>query len=114
MKTRASLFQTISSAPLENQLRKDVSPSVLTWWTAAAFATIVGFSRISYGLFLPSIQANIGGSLSSYGVVNAANFAGYLLGTLALPLLPARAHKQHILLNSGALLLINALILVLL
>ncbi|MBV9231128.1 MAG: hypothetical protein JOZ18_17590, partial [Chloroflexi bacterium] len=76
-----------SSAHTEHEQRYKPASSALTWWAAASFAAIVGFSRISYGLLLSSIRADLRGAYSLYGLVNTANFVGYLLGTLALPLL---------------------------
>ncbi|MBV9228565.1 MAG: YbfB/YjiJ family MFS transporter, partial [Chloroflexi bacterium] len=72
-------------------------------------AAIVGFSRISYGLLLPSIRADLRGAYSLYGLVSTANFVGYLLGTLALPLLLA-LWRNRLKLTVAALLLMNATI----
>ena len=57
---------------------------------AAAFGAILGFARLSYGLLLPSIQADLHGSYAALGLVGSANLAGTLLGTLAVPLLLLR------------------------
>jgi len=59
----------------------------LTWWAAGSFAAILGFSRLSYGLLLPALRADLKGSYSVYGTLGTLNFVGYLLGTLALPLM---------------------------
>ncbi len=59
--------------------------SALTWWAAGSFAAILGFSRLSYGLLLPALRADLGGSYRVYGTLGTVNFVGYLLGTLALP-----------------------------
>lgn len=77
--------------------------SLLTVWAAFAFAVILGFSRLSYGLLLPTIRADLSGSYGSYGLVGTANFVGYLLGTLATPVLLTR-YSNRIRLNLGALL----------
>ncbi|MBO0782714.1 MAG: YbfB/YjiJ family MFS transporter, partial [Ktedonobacteraceae bacterium] len=107
MSTRPLRLSTQSSSPRTEREWQDKSSShSLVWWAAASLAAIVGFSRISYGLLLPSIQANLGGTYSAYGMVSTANFAGYLLGTLVVPLLLTRLRKQ-IMLNSAALLLMD-------
>src|ERR1019366_5419385 len=85
--------------------------SPLTWWAFGAFATIVGFSRLSYGLLLPSLRADLHGSYSAYGLVGTANFVGFLVGTLIMPLILSRFHN-HIRLNTIALLLMNAMMIV--
>jgi MFS family permease len=84
--------------------------SALTWWAAASFASIVGFSRISYGLLLPSIRMDLPGNYGSYGLIGTVNFVGYLLGTLVVPLLLA-SHRDRIKLNSGALVVMNVALL---
>lgn len=81
--------------------------SGLIWWTAAAFAVILGFSRLSYGLLLPSIRADLSGSYGSYGLVGTANFAGYLIGTLLVPPLLTR-YGNRLRLNLFGLFAMNA------
>ncbi|GHO64057.1 MFS transporter [Ktedonobacter sp. SOSP1-52] len=100
------LLTKSSSSRTERERQDKPNSQSLVWWAAASLAVIVGFSRISYGLLLPSIRANLGGAYNAYGMVSMANFAGYLLGTLVVPLLLTRLHKQ-IMLNSAALLLMN-------
>jgi predicted MFS family arabinose efflux permease len=84
--------------------------SPLTWWAAAAFASIVGFSRISYGLLLSSVRMDLRGNYGAYGLIGTANFVGYLLGTLVVPLLLASS-RDRIKLNSGALMVMNVALL---
>jgi MFS family permease len=64
--------------------------SSISLWAAFSFAVILGFSRLSYGLLLPSIRSDLNGSYSVYGLVGTANYAGYLIGTLGAPFLLAR------------------------
>src|SRR3989442_8095089 len=105
------LLPTTNAAPARPEHEQPYEPasSALTWWAAASFAAIIGFSRISYGLLLPSIRADLRGAYSVYGLVSTANFVGYLLGTLVIPLLIAR-YRDLLKLNSGALLLMNGTI----
>ena len=79
----------------------------LTFWAAAVMAATLGFSRLAYGLLLPAMQHDLGGSYSAYGLVASANFIGYLAATLLLPVLLGFSHK-HVQLNTSALLLMNA------
>ncbi|QBD77638.1 YbfB/YjiJ family MFS transporter [Ktedonosporobacter rubrisoli] len=53
--------------------------SPLTWWAAGLMATILGFSRLSYGLLLPALRTSLLGSYSLLGLIGTINFAGYLL-----------------------------------
>ncbi|GAC1358126.1 MAG: YbfB/YjiJ family MFS transporter [Ktedonobacteraceae bacterium] len=76
---------------------------LLTWWAAGSFAVLLGFSRLSYGLLLPALRADLGGSYGVYGVLSTLNFVGYLLGTLATPLLLTRI-QNRLALNTFALL----------
>lgn len=75
---------------------------VLTGWAATSFAVILGFSRLSYGLLLPALRANLHGSYTVFGRVGTANLAGYLVGTLLVPFLAARA-RDRIRLNTLAI-----------
>lgn len=68
--------------------------SPLIWWAACSLATILGFSRLSYGLLLPALRADLGGSYSVYGTLSIVNFVGYLFGTLALPLVLAQTRQR--------------------
>ncbi|HZR43737.1 MAG TPA: YbfB/YjiJ family MFS transporter [Ktedonobacteraceae bacterium] len=70
----------------------------LVWWAVCSFATILGFSRLSYGLLLPALRTDLGGSYSVYGTLGTVNFVGYLVGTLALSLMLAQA-RQRLALN---------------
>lgn len=65
----------------------------ITLWASLLFALILGFSRLSYGLFLPGIQRGIGGSYGELGMLGTVNFVGYLFGTLCLP--PLISLFQH-------------------
>ncbi|MBV8749734.1 MAG: YbfB/YjiJ family MFS transporter, partial [Candidatus Eremiobacteraeota bacterium] len=46
----------------------------------------IGFSRFSYGVMLPALRAEFPASYAAFGLVNALNLAGYLVGTLSAPL----------------------------
>jgi predicted MFS family arabinose efflux permease len=81
--------------------------SAVTIWAALAFAAFLGFSRLSYGLLLPAIRATFPTSYGAFGLVGSANLAGYLLGTLLLPLVAARA-PSRLWLNTRSLLAMNA------
>ena len=65
------------------------------WWGGAAFAALLGFSRISFGLLLPFIKHEFPASYTAYGVVASANFAGYLLALVAMAVLPRRFHDRR-------------------
>jgi len=71
--------------------------SPLVWWAACSIATILGFSRLSYGLLLPALRMDLGGSYSVYGTLGTVNFVGYLFGTLALPLVLAQTRQRFVL-----------------
>lgn len=95
-----------ASDPAKAQPSAGRASSPLTWWAAASFAANLGFSRISYGLLLPSIRMDLRGDYSAYGLIGTANFVGYLLGTLVVPLLLVR-DRDRIRLNSVALTLMS-------
>ncbi|CAG7633019.1 hypothetical protein PAESOLCIP111_03438 [Paenibacillus solanacearum] len=56
----------------------------ITLWASLLFVVILGFSRLSYGMFLPGIQRVIGGSYGQLGILGTVNFIGYLAGSLCL------------------------------
>jgi predicted MFS family arabinose efflux permease len=89
--------------------QKATSP--LTWWAASSFAAILGFSRLSYGLLMPALHVDLAASYSALGLAQTFNYAGYLLGTLALPLLLARM-RNRVLLNIIAMLAMGIAMLV--
>ncbi|EFM12280.1 major facilitator superfamily MFS_1 [Paenibacillus curdlanolyticus YK9] len=62
----------------------------ITLWASLLFVVILGFSRLSYGMFLPGIQRAIGGSYGHLGILGTVNFIGYLIGTLCLSPLISR------------------------
>ncbi|MFH5184219.1 YbfB/YjiJ family MFS transporter [Paenibacillus sp. TAB 01] len=69
----------------------------ITLWASLLFVVILGFSRLSYGLFLPGIQRGIGGSYGQLGILGTVNFIGYLAGTLCLsPLLSRFPDRKHV------------------
>jgi len=85
--------------------------SPLTLWAAAAFAVILGFSRLSYGLVLPALRANLHGSYGVFGLVGSANLGGYLLGMLLIPILLNHIHDRRRL-NTFALLALSVTMIV--
>ncbi|MGO4539052.1 YbfB/YjiJ family MFS transporter [Paenibacillus sp. 2TAB19] len=69
----------------------------ITLWASLLFVVILGFSRLSYGMFLPGIQREIGGSYSQLGILGTVNFIGYLIGTIGLsPLISRFPHRKHV------------------
>ena len=87
--------------------RGQSASSPLTWWAACAFAAILGFSRLSYGLLMPALHANLGASYSTLGLVQTLNSVGYLFGTLLLPLLLPRV-RNRVSLNMVALVVMGS------
>lgn len=73
--------------------------SWLTLWASLLFATILGFSRLSYGLFLPAIRHTMGGTYGELGMLGTLNFVGYFLGTLFLPAVLSRSSVSKAKLN---------------
>lgn len=65
------------------------------WWSAAAFAALIGFSRVSFGLLLPFIKSEFPASYTAYGIAAAANFAGYLAGLVGTAFLPRHFHDRR-------------------
>jgi predicted MFS family arabinose efflux permease len=62
-----------------------------------AIGVDIGLARLGYGLLLPAIRADLGGSYGTYGLIGALHLAGYLGGTLtAPPLLRNRARIPRI------------------
>ncbi len=70
--------------------------AVRTFAAAGVFAAILGFSRFSFGLLLPAIKLELQASYAAYGVISAANFAGYVAGTAAVPVLLRFWNKPRI------------------
>lgn len=69
----------------------------ITLWSSLLFVVILGFSRLSYGMFLPGIQRVIGGSYGQLGILGTVNFIGYLVGTLCLsPLISRFPDHKHV------------------
>jgi predicted MFS family arabinose efflux permease len=92
------------------QVASAPSTGPLVWWAACSFAAILGFSRLSYGLLLPAVQRDLGGTYGVYGILATLNFIGYLLGTLCLPLVLARM-RRRLALNTTASLAMNGALL---
>ncbi|OBZ16057.1 YbfB/YjiJ family MFS transporter [Bacillus sp. FJAT-26390] len=78
----------------------------ITLWASFLFVVILGFSRLSYGMFLPGIQREIGGSYGQLGILGTVNFIGYLVGTLCLsPLISRFSDRKHVINRVSCLLL---------
>ncbi len=77
------------------QVERRAALPAAVWWSSAAFATLLGFSRVSFGLLLPFIKHQFPASYTAYGIVASANFAGYLIGLLVIPLIPQRWHDRR-------------------
>lgn len=71
----------------------------ITLWASLLFVVILGFSRLSYGMFLPGIQREIGGSYGQLGILGTVNFIGYLAGTLCLSPLISRFPDRKPIIN---------------
>ncbi|MZQ81185.1 YbfB/YjiJ family MFS transporter [Paenibacillus sp. 5J-6] len=78
-----------------------------TLWASLLFVVILGFSRLSYGLFLPGIQREIGGSYGQLGVLGTVNFIGYLVGTLCLSPLISKFPEHKSIINRWSCLLLG-------
>ena len=62
-----------------------------------AIGVDIGLARLGYGLLLPAIRADLGGSYGTYGLIGALHLAGYLGGTLTAPsLLRERARIPRV------------------
>lgn len=75
---------------VDEQYKQENYSHAVSWlivWAALAFATLLGFARLSYGLLLPALQSELGASLSVLGAIATVNFFGGLLGTLIVPVL---------------------------
>ncbi|MBV6717289.1 YbfB/YjiJ family MFS transporter [Paenibacillus chitinolyticus] len=79
----------------------------ITLWASFLFVVILGFSRLSYGMFLPGIQRVIGGSYGQLGILGTVNFIGYLVGTLCLPPLISRFPDRKQVINRITCLLLG-------
>jgi len=79
----------------------------ITLWASVMFVVILGFSRLSYGMFLPGIQRTIGGSYGQLGMLGTVNFIGYLAGTLCLSPLLSRFPDRKPVINRITCLLLG-------
>jgi MFS family permease len=64
-------------------------------WAAGCFAAIMGFSRLAYGVLVPPMRHALGGSYALYGTIGAANFVGYLAGTMLASRLARRVERSR-------------------
>ncbi len=64
---------------------------------ALAIAADIGLARVGYGLVLPAIRRDLGGTYAVYGAIAAVHLGGYLAGTLAAPrVLRDRARRPRV------------------
>ncbi|MGY1708851.1 MFS transporter [Geodermatophilus sp. SYSU D00758] len=68
-----------------------VRPRVLVVLVALASAVAQAFGRFSFAILLPSINADLLGSYAVAGLVGTVNVGAYLLGTLLVSVVAARA-----------------------
>ncbi|MFX3633209.1 MAG: YbfB/YjiJ family MFS transporter [Candidatus Pristimantibacillus sp.] len=73
--------------------------SWITLWASLLFVVILGFSRLSYGMFLPGLQRELGGDYGQLGILGTVNFIGYLVGTLCLSPLISRFPERKPVIN---------------
>ncbi|GHO85735.1 YbfB/YjiJ family MFS transporter [Dictyobacter formicarum] len=90
-----SLPEQQGQATEEEATRYQHALSWFTGWAAFVFATLLGFARLSYGLLLPALKADLHVTYSTLSGVATLNFVGYLLGTLGMPWLLARIRNQQ-------------------
>ncbi|MCR2805587.1 YbfB/YjiJ family MFS transporter [Paenibacillus soyae] len=79
----------------------------ITLWASLLFVVILGFSRLSYSMFLPGIQREIGGSYVQLGMLGTVNFIGYLVGTLCLSPIISRFPERKSVMNRITCLLLG-------
>ena len=85
-------------------------PIALIAWAAVGVALNVGLARFTYGVMLPSLRRDLGLDYVTSGSLNALHLGGYLIGTLAAPLLgqrtgmPKLSALAHLLVAVGAVL----------
>ena len=85
------------------------------FWSTVAVVVDVGLARLGYGLVLPEIRMDLGGSYALYGFIGTAHFIGYLMGTIVGPSLlqrdpSARATATWSHVAVGALLVVSAIV----
>ena len=56
----------------------------------------MGFSRLAYGVLVPSMRASLGGGFALYGAIGGANMVGYLAGSLLTTRLARRPDRSRI------------------
>jgi predicted MFS family arabinose efflux permease len=72
-------------------------PSLPVVVALLAIGVDIGLARLGYGLLLPAIRTDLGGSYGTYGLIGALHLAGYLGGTLSAPsLLRERARIPRV------------------
>lgn len=85
-------------------------PLALVAWGFLGMALHIGLARFTYGVTLPALRGDLGISYFAGGALNAIHMAGYLIGTLAVPLWVRRdgmrglAVQTHVLVIAGAIL----------
>jgi predicted MFS family arabinose efflux permease len=94
------------AASLTNEARKELTAVIAAASNRTSLPIVIallaigvdiGLARLGYGLLLPAIRADLGGSYGTYGLIGALHLAGYLGGTLAAPrILRARANIPRV------------------
>jgi predicted MFS family arabinose efflux permease len=56
----------------------------------------MGFSRLAYGVLVPSMRASLGGGFALYGAIGGANMVGYLAGSLLTTRLARRPDRSRV------------------
>ena len=72
------------------------TPLALVAWAALCIAVNVGLSRFTYGIMLPGLKRDLGLDYATAGLLHAAHLGGYMLGTLAVPLLGKRIDLRSV------------------
>jgi MFS family permease len=96
-------------APLASRLAPPLAATPARYPVATAralslaAAIALGLTRVSYGLLLPSMRADLGWSYLLAGSMNTCNAVGYLIGALSTPMLMRRFGVWHVLLAGAVL-----------
>lgn len=84
-------------------------PVALIAWAGLGIALNIGLARFTYGVMLPALKRDLALDYLGGGALNAVHLLGYLVGTLAAPLLarrlgmPRLSRAAHWLVAAGAL-----------
>lgn len=92
------------------QAARPTLPIALIAWAAVGIALNVGLARFTYGVMLPSLRRDLGLDYVTSGSLNAVHLAGYLIGTLAAPLLARRTGMPRLLVLAHLLVAVGAVL----